>query len=83
MILDVLNNEFSPKDAEIIITQIIHISIKYHEHKLKGNSEDEENVKLRENKIIELQKCLYESLDLINKNTQTINLKAQIIINLI
>ena len=80
MILDILKEEFLAKDAKEIIIQIIHSTIKYHEHKIIANLDDDEDLILRESKIIELHKYLYETQEYINKSTQPISLRAQVIL---
>ncbi|TKB97878.1 hypothetical protein [Pedobacter cryophilus] len=81
MILDILNDEFLTKDAERIIIQIIHVAIKYHEQKIIAHSDDEEYVRSRESRIIELHKYLYETIEYISQATYQIDLKAQIILS--
>ena len=80
MILNLIEDDFLLSDAKLIITQFIHMSIKHHENKLIDNFADTEQVKFREQRIVELHKCLYDSLEQISKKDDQIHLKAQIMI---
>lgn len=59
MNIQLLQGEFSSMDALELITQMVHIKIKYHENKIGGHS-TEEDIKARESKIKRLQKELFE-----------------------
>ena len=63
-----------------LITKMIHVKIKYHEDKiLKDNSE--EDIKMREAKIKQLQKDLYNTRNSMENNKSKIKLQAQINFN--
>jgi len=59
MELELIDGQFTSSEAISIITQMIHVKIKFHESKIENNS-NEEDVKMRERKIKRLQKELYE-----------------------
>ncbi len=59
MKIQLIEGHFSTKDAIEIITQMIHVKIRFHENKI-DNSNNEEDVKMREKKIKLLQKNLFE-----------------------
>ncbi len=59
MIIQLIQGQFNAHEAIEIITQMIHVKIKYHENKIAGNS-NEEDIKNRETKIKHLQKELFE-----------------------
>ncbi len=59
MNIQLIQGEFSTGDAIDLITQVIHLKIKYHENKIDNDS-SEEDVKFRESKIKHLQKELFE-----------------------
>ena len=59
MNIQLIQGQFNAKDAIDIITQMIHIKIKFHENKITGNS-TEEDIKFSETKIKRLQKELFE-----------------------
>lgn len=59
MNIQLIEGQFSQQDALELITQMVHVKIKFHERKI-SNSLNEEDIKARENKIKRLQKELYE-----------------------
>lgn len=80
MDIQLIKGEFIATDALDLITKMIHIKIRYHEDKiLKENNE--EDIKMRERKIKQLQKDLYEARNKIEKNNSKINLSGQINFN--
>ena len=60
MDIQLIQGKFNAKDALDILTQMIHVKIKYHENKIQQSS-NEEDIKMRETKIKRLQKDLYEA----------------------
>ncbi|MFZ1229002.1 MAG: hypothetical protein WAQ83_13370 [Saprospiraceae bacterium] len=81
MNIQILDGEFKSNEAIELITQMIHIKIKYHENK-RSLSQLEEDIKARENKIKRLQKDLYEFRNTIDSTTKVVKLKAIINIDL-
>ena len=59
MNIQLIQGQFSAKDGLNIITQMMHVKIKYHEEKIQHSS-NEEDIKMREAKIKRLQKDLFE-----------------------
>lgn len=59
MKIQLIEGEFTSVDSLDLITQMIHIKIKYHERLIKSDSA-EEDIKNRERKIKRLQKELFE-----------------------
>ena len=66
MELHLIDGQFSVTDAIAILTQLTEVKIKYHENKIKS-SHNEEDIKMRERKIKNLQKELAESREHIQK----------------
>ncbi len=79
MNIQILDGEFKSGEAIDLITQMIHIKIKYHENKI-STSELEEDIKARETKIKRLQKDLYEIRNEIGSNDKAV--KVNSIINI-
>lgn len=79
MNIQLLQGQFSAKDAIDIITQMIHIKVKYHENKI-SNTSNEEDIKFRESKIKLLQKDLFEFRNIIDAKNG--NVKLEVIINI-
>ena len=77
MKIQLIQGNFSAKDAIDIITQMIHIKIKFHESKISSNS-NEEDIKMREKKIKQLQKDLFEARKHIEQKGRAIDIKAEI-----
>ena len=75
MNIQLIQGEFSSKDALDLITQMIHIKIKYHENKISTTG-NEEDIKYRESKIKTLQKELFELRKKIDAATGTVHLNA-------
>ena len=59
MILSLIKGNFTNKEAIELITELIHVKIKFHENKIKL-ADQEEDIKMREKRIKQLQKELYE-----------------------
>lgn len=77
MKISLLKGRFTAKDAEELLSMMIQIKIRYHESKI--NSEDnEEDIKMRERRIRELQNDLYEVRKYISQNPKEIDLQAEI-----
>ena len=59
MTIQLIKGEFQANDAINLITQMIHIKIKYHEQKINSDM-NEEDIKSRESKIRKLQENLFD-----------------------
>jgi hypothetical protein len=77
MKIQLLKGSFSPKEIEKLITELILVKIKFHEDKIQ-NSDEEETIKMRENRIIKLQNDLKEVRSLLNNSDSLINVDAEI-----
>ncbi len=77
MNIQLINGKFPTKDALDMITQMIHVKIKYHENKIDTNS-SEEDIKIREKRIKELQKDLFELRKKIESNERNIDIRSEI-----
>lgn len=69
---------YSSKDAEELITQIIHVKIKYYEMTAPINGDNSWSIKMREKRITQLQKELFELRRYIEHNPDKIYLNAGI-----
>ena len=77
MNISLIQGQFSTKDAIDIITQMIHVKIKFHESKIISTS-SEEDVKMREKRIKQLQKDLFEVRKHIEQHGDAINITSEI-----
>ncbi len=77
MNIQLIQGNFSSRDALEIITQMYHVKIKYHEGKISHTS-NEEDVKFREAKIKSLQKDLFDVRKFIENAGGKINIQGDI-----
>ncbi|MEI6880108.1 MAG: hypothetical protein WCK82_02035 [Bacteroidota bacterium] len=77
MNIQLIQGEFNSNDAIELITQMVHIKIKYHENKINGQS-NEEDIKTREAKIKLLQNELFELRKSINSKNNNVKVEAVI-----
>jgi len=75
MNIQLIEGEFKSSEALELITQMIHVKIKFHENKIAKNA-TEEDVKGRETKIKRLQKDLFEVRNNIVSTTKSVKLNA-------
>ena len=75
MNIQLIQGQFSAKDAIDIVTQMIQVKVKYHENKI-SNSLNEEDIKFRETKIKRFQKELFDFRNYINEKSEGVKLDA-------
>lgn len=74
-----LKGSFTKEEAVNILTKMVDVKIKYHEDKIHHTS-NEEDIKMRETRIKQLQKDLYEARIHIEKQNARIELNSEIIL---
>ena len=79
MKISLLKGSFSPKEIGKIVTELIQVKIKFHEEKIQS-SDEEETMKMRENRIIKLQNALKEVRDFLSNSDSLINVDAEIVL---
>ncbi len=79
MKIHVIQGNFNPQDAILIITKMIDVKIKFLEEKIKS-ADNEEDVKMRENRIKSLQKELDDSRKRIEELGQNISIHSELTI---
>jgi hypothetical protein len=77
MNFQLINGQFNSQEALEIITQLVHVKIRYQENKIQRSSA-EEDIKMRESRIKQLQKELYEFKKEIEKNVGLVNIQGAI-----
>jgi len=77
MKIQLIQGQFSSKDAIDILTQIIHVKIKFQEGKIAQHA-NEEDVKMREKRIKELQHDLYKARKHIESQNASISITGEI-----
>ena len=64
-------------EAIELLTQMIHAKVKFHEN-IISNNDNEEDIKMRENRIKQLQKDLFDARQYIEKKGESVSIKASI-----
>ncbi len=59
MNIQLLKGEFNREETLDLVTHLVHVKIRFHEEKIQ-QAENEEDIKMREARIKELQRSLYE-----------------------
>ncbi len=77
MQMNLIQGQFEKNDALHLITQFVHAKISYHEDKI-AQSANEEDIKMRENRIKELQRDLYELRQSLQHQDSALSLQAKI-----
>ncbi len=77
MNLQLIKGRFSREEALEMLTQLIHVKIKYHENKI-DKSQNEEDIKMRERRIKQLQNDFYEAKLLILSKGESCELDASV-----
>jgi hypothetical protein len=75
MQLELLKGSFSRIEALELLTRMIEVKIQFHESKIE-RSHQEEDIKMRENRIKELQRDFFEVKRQILENPETCTLNA-------
>jgi hypothetical protein len=79
--MEFIKGHFTKQEAIEILTHVIHVKIRFHENKIHSTS-NEEDIKMREKRIKQLQKDLYEARIKIEQNQQNnISLNGALTIN--
>jgi hypothetical protein len=77
MNIQLIQGQFNSKDAIDLITKMIHVKIQFHENAI-SNLDNEEDVKMREKRIKQLQKDLFETRKYIEQKGGMISVNAEI-----
>lgn len=77
MKIQIIEGNFTSKDALEILTNMIHVKIKYHENKINEIS-NEEDINMRETRIKRLQKDLFDVKNHIEKKGCKISIQSSI-----
>jgi len=77
MNIEFLKGNFSKEEALDLLTQIVHIKIKFHEKKIE-KSDMEEDTKMREQRIKKLQQDFYDAKIFIMSKEKDCELNAEI-----
>lgn len=79
MNIPLIKGSYSNAEAVTLITDLINVKIKFHENKI-CNTQNEEDVKMRERRIKQLQNDLQEIRKYINGNAKNIAIESDIVL---
>lgn len=83
MNIHLLKGNFLAQDAKELLTKIVHIKIGYHEKQIaKDGNANEEDIKMREKRIIELQNELKAITSNLNEPNKLVELLSNIEVKL-
>lgn len=77
--LKLIKGRFSKEESLELLTQLIQVKIRFQENKIL-KSDNEEDIKMRERRIKQLQKEFYDAKLVILKNENFCELDSEIII---
>ncbi len=80
MTIQLIQGQFSAEEAIDIITKMVHVKIKFHENKIHSHA-NEEDIKMREKRIKQLQKELFEVRNFIDAKKAKIEMHSLVEIN--
>jgi len=72
-----ISGHFSSQDALQLITEMMHVKIRFHENKI-NHLLNEEDIKMREKRIQALQKDLYDIRKEIEKSNGKVELQSEL-----
>lgn len=79
MEMNLINGNFAQNDAIDLITSLFEVKIKYHENKI-DKSHNEEDIKMREQRIKQLQKSLEEAKKYILANPNSFHIESSVML---
>ncbi|MFN5136218.1 MAG: hypothetical protein ACK5DG_12960 [Chitinophagaceae bacterium] len=77
MSITLIDGHFNSKEALDLLTHIIHVKIKFHESKI-AQLDNEEDIKMREKRVMQLQKDLYEVRKMMEEGKKSYSLHAEL-----
>jgi hypothetical protein len=77
MTIQLLEGEFSATDGLELIAKMIEVKIKFHENKI-SKSQQEEDIKSRENKIKALQNSLYDARIYLSSKNDSVKINSSL-----
>lgn len=77
--IQLINGNFSQAEAIELLTKMVQVKVAFHESKIDA-SLNEDDIKMREKRIIQLQNDLKEARETMSEKGETCSLKAEIMI---
>ena len=78
MDIQLIKGSFEAKDASELLNKLFHCKIQYHESKIQNELLNEEDIKMRERRIIELQNELNAALAKVREKESAIAINATV-----
>lgn len=80
MTIQLIKGDFTPAEALDLLTQLTAVKIKFHERKIAA-SDSEEDIKMRERRIRQLQQSVHEARQAILATGKACSLASEVVIN--
>lgn len=80
MKIEIIKGAYSSSDARELLIRMVDAKIKFHESKI-NSSDNEEDIKMRENRIRKLQQDLHQVRQHLSQDDRSINLHSEISID--
>jgi len=77
MNIQLIHGQFSAQEAIDIITRMVHVKIRFQEDKINAHT-SEEDIKMREMRIKQLQKELFEVRKFVDSKTAGVKINSTI-----
>lgn len=77
MVFELINGTFTKQESIDLITRLIDVKIKFHERKIIAAS-NEEDIEMREKRIKELQRDLYEIRRFLETKGDSISIRSDV-----
>jgi len=77
MNIQLIHGQFSAQEAIDIITRMVHVKIRFQEDKINAHT-SEEDIKMREMRIKQLQKELFEVRKFVDSKTDGVKINSTI-----
>jgi len=79
MKLPLISGQFDKEDSIELLSELIQVKIRFHENKIRDNH-NEEDIKMREQKIKQLQQGLSDAKKFIRENSRSVVVESEIAI---
>lgn len=78
MELQLINGYFKAAEAGELLTELVNTKIRFHEKRIQLAGDNEEDIKMREKRIIELQRGLSEIRQYLSKDPSAGNIRCTV-----
>jgi hypothetical protein len=78
MELQLINGYFHASEAGELLTELVNTKIRFHEKRIQLAGDNEEDIKMREKRIIELQRGLSEMRAYLSKDPAAGNIRCTV-----